>query len=135
MLARFTLLPAGPGEMTKSKGDAVVTAKMMTAGGKTTGDKSGPTQANRYLMKNFLMTAVSSPTVKRGRDKLAASPRPEQTTKRMQQDEKVDGKEGEDKIEMVELEEEEENEEWQKKLRRTITEVAGLTPQHIKICM
>ncbi len=81
------------------------------------------------------MTAASSPTVKRGRDKLAAWPRPEQTAKRMQQDEKVDSKEGEDEMEMVELEEEEEDEEWQKKLRRTIMEVAGLTPQHIKICM
>ncbi len=30
-LARFTWLPAGPAEMTKSKGDAVATAATLTA--------------------------------------------------------------------------------------------------------
>jgi ABC-type Zn2+ transport system substrate-binding protein/surface adhesin len=36
---------------------------------------------------------------------------------------------------MADLEEEEEEEEWQKKLRKTIMEVAGLTPEQAKICM
>ncbi len=83
-------------------------------------------------MKTFL-TAAATPTVKRGRDDWAASPKPDQPAKKTQQD---DGEEEEEEgEEMVDLEEEEEEEEWQKKLRKTIMEAAKLTPEQAQICM
>ena len=155
-LARFTRLLTGPAEMTKgSKGDAAATttaadsgeAPQATAttataaassapGGKTTVDKGGSSQASRNLMKNFLTAAAATPPVKRGRDEWAASPKPDQAAKRTQQKEDEDD-EDEEVVEMVELEEEEEIEEegWQKKLRKTMMEAAGLTSEQAKICM
>jgi hypothetical protein len=69
-LARFTRLLAGPAEMTKGSKGETATAETAKA-----------TQASRNLMKNFLK-AAATPTVKRGRDDWAASPRPDQAAKK-----------------------------------------------------
>jgi hypothetical protein len=60
---------------------------------------------------------------------LAALPWPEQAAKKVQQGEEGNGKGTEDIVEMRELEEEKEEKDWQKKLRRTIMQMAGLTAE------
>jgi hypothetical protein len=100
-------------------------------GGKQQAGVKHPSQASRDLMKNFLS---KTPNQKRGREDWSASPRPDQTAKRTTQ--RGDEKDN-DNVQLVDMEEAEDgdDEPWQAKLRQTIMEAAGLTPEQAKICM
>jgi hypothetical protein len=91
-----------------------------------------PSQASRDFMKNFLNM---TPNQKRGREDWAASLWPGQAAKRTTQ--RGDKEEDNDNIQLVDMEEVEDGDEepWQAKLRQTIMEAAGLTPEQAKICM
>jgi hypothetical protein len=104
-------------------------------GGKATpAGARNPSQASRDLMKNFLS---KTPISKRGREDWAASPRPEQAAKRTtQRGDDEDG--GEDCVQLEDMEDGDNgaaDEPWQAKLRQTMMEAAGLTPEQANICM
>jgi hypothetical protein len=102
-------------------------AAAKSGGAKPPAGLKNPSQASRDLMKNFL-----SKTPKRGRDDWTASPRPDQASKRTSQRDEDDAN-----VQLVDMEDVEEGDEepWQAKLRQTIMEAAGLTPEQANICM
>ena len=148
-ISRFTRLLSAD-SMTKGKGDNAASdgaaigdeeeRPQMAAGdtaargvgGKQQAGVKQPSQASRDLMKNFLN---KTPNQKRGREDWSASPRPDQVAKRTAQ--RGDEGEDNDNVELVDMEEVEDGDEepWQARLRQTIMEAAGLTPEQAKICM
>jgi hypothetical protein len=148
-ISRFTRL-LNADSMTKGKGDnsapdgatttgdedlrpqtAVGDTAAKGGGGKQQAGVKHPSQASRDLMKNFLS---KTPNQKRGREDWSASPRPDQAAKRTTQRGDEDDN---DNVQLVDMEEVEDGDEepWQAKLRQTIMEAAGLTPEQAKICM
>ena len=126
-------LAAGDGEgRGPQQTSAADTATATKAGKAPPGGARNASQASRDLMKNFLS---KTPITKRGREDWAASPRPEQAAKRTTQreDEEEDG----ENVQLVDMEDTDEGTEepWQAKLRQTIMEAAGLTPEQASICM
>jgi hypothetical protein len=141
-ISRFTRLLNVDG-MTKGKGDNIASDRAAATGdedcphmaagdtaakgggGKQQAGVKHPSQASRDLMKNFLS---KTPNQKRGREDWAASPRPDQAAKRTTQRK---DKEDNDNVQLVDMEKAEDgdDEPWQAKLRQTIMEAAGLTPE------
>ena len=156
-ISRFTRLLTAEGTMTRKGSETVAevsaamrdgedrssqqaaAAEAATAGKGGGGGKApatgvrNPSQASRDLMANFLS---KTPITKRGREDWAASPRPDQAAKRATQRGEEEDRGG-DNVQLVDMEDMEKgaDEPWQAKLRQTMIEAAGITPEQANICM
>lgn len=120
--------------MTKGKADGASAADGEAGAGEGRGKQPvgarNPSQASRDLMKNFL----GKNTPKRGREDWAASPQPDQAAKRATQ--RDDEEDSPQLVDMEDTEAEDTAEEpWQARLRQTMIEAAGLSPEQANICM